>query len=104
MAVIWNNDGIAYTSGPTDNPASFTLLGGRYELAATATFGGGNIALQQLMPDGTTYAQVTAAYGTHPITAAGTAVFDLSPGTYRIVITTATAAALALTRVPYRAA
>src|SRR6266852_4670821 len=104
MALIWNNDGIAFTSGPTDNPASFILLGGRYELAASATFGGGSIALQQELPDGSTFVQVTSAYGTHPLTAAGTAAFDVPPGTYRIVITTATAVALALTRVPYRAA
>jgi len=98
VALIFNNDGLAFTAN-TDNPASFTLLGGRYDFATSATFSGGNIGVQVLMPDGTTYLAVHTA-----LTAAGTVVLDLCPGTYKINIVTATSVQAFLVRVPYRAA
>lgn len=66
--------------------AAFTLRGGNYGLTCTASFGGGNIALQRLSADGSTYVTVITA-----LTAAGYASANLPSGTYRIAITTATA-------------
>lgn len=67
-------------------PASFILRGGNYGLTVSATFGGGNVALQRLSPDGSTYVTVITA-----LTAAGYASANLPNGTYRLLITTATA-------------
>ena len=83
------------------------LEGGRYQLSAHATWGGGNLKLQQLLPDGSTYfslfgqpstATPTTWVGT--LTADGVLYFDLPPGTYQVVVTTATASYFNLTRVP----
>lgn len=67
-------------------PASFILRGGNYGLTVSAVFGGGNVALQRLSPDGSTYVTVITA-----LTAAGYASANLPNGTYRLLITTATA-------------
>jgi hypothetical protein len=67
-------------------PTSFALKGGLYGLTVIATFGGGNVALQRLSPDASTYVTVITAF-----TAAGYASASLPPGTYRLAITTATA-------------
>lgn len=67
-------------------PASFILRGGNYGLTVSAVFGGGNVALQRLTPDGSTYVTVITA-----LTAAGYASANLPNGTYRLSITTATA-------------
>jgi hypothetical protein len=75
--------------------AAFTLKGGDYGLTVTATFGGGNVQLQILGPDGTTWLAVGAA-----ITANGFVSQTLPPGQYRFAITTATAVFVALTSVP----
>jgi hypothetical protein len=66
--------------------ASFILRGGNYGMTVTATFGGGNVALQRLAPDGSTYVTVITAF-----TAAGYASANLPNGTYRVAVTTATA-------------
>jgi hypothetical protein len=75
--------------------AAFTLKGGKYGLAVTATFGGGNVQLQTLATDGSTWIGVGTA-----VTAAGFSNFDLPPGQYRLAITTATAVYAALVNVP----
>ncbi len=68
------------------NTAAFTLRGGNYGVTVSATFGGGNIALQRLAADASTYVTVVTAF-----TAAGYASANLPSGTYRLAVTTATA-------------
>lgn len=60
--------------------------GGRGMFAVVATFGGGNVQLQYLGPDESTWLNVGAA-----ITANGLATFELPPGRIRAAVTTATA-------------
>jgi hypothetical protein len=74
--------------------AAFTLTGGRYGFIVTATFGGGNVALQVLSNDGSTWVNVSNQ------TAAAAVTVDLPPGSYRIQIATATAVFVTLGRVP----
>ena len=89
------SDVAAGTLGP------FTLLGGKYVLTCTATFGGGSVDLEMLMPDGTTYGLIGTS---HTFTAAGYVTVDLPPGTYQVVGATASAIYFACARAPYRAA
>lgn len=86
-AVIFSN--IAATT------ASFELKGGRYQFAASATFNGGSVGLQQLGPDGATFLSVVT-----PITVKGGQVLDLPPGQYQVVIVTATAVFASIVRIP----
>jgi hypothetical protein len=76
---------------------SFRLEGGKYAIAANATFGGGSIKLQVLLPDLATYLSVAAATD---FTAAGFAVVDLPRGTYKFVVATATVCIVSVTSVP----
>lgn len=66
--------------------AAFSLASGLYGITVSATFGGGNVVLQRLAPDGTTFIAVHTA-----MTAAGYTTVFLPPGTYKLAITTATA-------------
>lgn len=75
--------------------AAFQIFGGKYGLTVSATFGGGNVQLQALALDGSTFVNVGTA-----VTAAGQSTLDLPPGQYRIAVTTATAVFAALTRIP----
>lgn len=59
--------------------------GGRGVFAVVATFGGGNVALQYLGPDESTWLTVGSA-----LTANGLFSFDLPPGRIRAAVTTAT--------------
>lgn len=59
--------------------------GGRGVFSVVATFGGGNVALQYLGPDESTWLTVGSA-----LTANGLASFDLPPGRIRAAVTTAT--------------
>jgi hypothetical protein len=77
--------------------SSFNLLGGKYAVTWQATLGGGNLQLQAQSADGSTFVNAGAQ-----ITALGTTIFDLPPGVFRFVITTATANFIAVTGVPYR--
>ena len=77
--------------------SAFPLLGGKYALAAVATWGGGSVKLQVLMPDGSTYLSV--ASGTD-LTANGFTTLDLPPGQYRLTIATATAVYASVVAVP----
>ena len=72
-------------AGNANNPASFTLPAGSYGLTANATWGGGGVALQRRASDGSTFVQVVN------VTADGYQKLDLPAGTYKFVITTATA-------------
>ena len=76
--------------------AQFFLRGGKFVLDAHATWGGGSIQLTKLAADGVTYVNVGS-----PLTADGTATFDLPPGDYKVAVTTATGVYVSLTRVPY---
>jgi hypothetical protein len=67
-------------------PASFSLRGGLYAVTAKGTWGGGSATLQRLAPDNATYVTVMAAF-----TVDGFATVNLVPGTYRLLIATATA-------------
>jgi hypothetical protein len=81
--------------------AAFALMGGRYVMAAIATWGGGNVALQMLAADGSTWvAPMNIAGSANSLTANGSATLDLSPGQYRIAVTTATGVYATVARVP----
>ena len=82
-------------SGISANTAAFTLTGGSYQLAVVATFGGGNVGVSVLGPDGTTYLASHTA-----LTANGIINFDAPAGQYRISITTATAVSCSVVRIP----
>jgi hypothetical protein len=75
--------------------SAFSLKGGLYGIAVTATFGGGNVQLQMLSIDGATWFNVATS-----ITAAGLTTQQLPPGQYRVVITTATAVFIAIDTIP----
>jgi len=74
--------------------APFQLDGGRYGIVASATWGGGSVTLEMLAPDNTTYVVAATA-----ITANGTALVDLPAGTYKLVVATATALFVSISRV-----
>jgi hypothetical protein len=67
-------------------PASFLLRGGLYAVTITATWGGGSVTLQRLAADGTTYVTVTDAFTDDAYLS-----ISLPPGTYRLLMATATA-------------
>lgn len=88
-------------SGLSANSAAITIKGGRYLVAAQATFGGGSVAFQGLLPDGTTYATVPDIAGNAAtFTTQGWKTIDLCPGQYRFTIATATAVAASASSVP----
>jgi hypothetical protein len=77
--------------------SSFELFGGYYFVAVVATFGGGNVELQLLGPDQSTWLSAPTAL---KLTAAGTIAGYLPPGLYRFAITTATAVYCSVAGVP----
>lgn len=93
-------DGITFSGGGNGDTVVFALLGGRYNMAVAATWGGGNVDLQVLMPDGTTYVSVLSS----TFTANSGKTLALNPGTYKVVITTASAAQGFVSPAPYRRA
>lgn len=70
--------------------------GGKGLFAVKATFGGGSVALQVLLPDNTTW--VTPTGGS--LTADGAVVFELPPCQIRALVTTATAVYANASRIP----
>ena len=81
--------------------AAFTLKGGRYVLNGVATWSAGNIAVQMLAADGSTWvAPWTIAGSANSMTANGSLTLDLPPGQYRIAVTTATAVYASLASIP----
>lgn len=101
--VVMGNQGGGINSGRP------YVMGGRYQFSAVATFGVGSIELQCLGPDGSTYVSLVFPFnnaGTEAdlnvgtLKANGAKQLDLPPGVYQVVITTATGASVALTRVP----
>jgi hypothetical protein len=97
MALVTNNyqDGVTYTGATSSTVGPFTILGGKYLLYGTAA--GTSYSFNLLMPDGSTYQAVYS--GT---TSAYTQVADLPPGTYEIVIVSASAQQGGLVKIPYR--
>jgi len=81
----------------SSTPPAFGLLGGKYAVAVTATFGGGSVKFQTLGPDGSTMMSVSSATD---FTAAGYAVVDLPPGQYTFTIATATGVSCSVVGVP----
>jgi hypothetical protein len=73
---------------------AFALLGGKYEFSVAATFGGGNVQLQTLSLDGSTWINAGSS-----VTVNGISTLELAPGQYRIAITTATAVYASLTTI-----
>jgi hypothetical protein len=77
--------------------APFNLNGGYYMVACVATFGGGNVELQILGPDQSTYLSAPTAL---KLSANGTIAGYLPPGVYKFVVTTATAVYCSVAGVP----
>lgn len=75
--------------------AAFRLNGGLYHISVVATFGGGNVVLQILAEDESTFLPVHTA-----LTANGVANVTLPAGQYRWAVTTATAVYAAVVGVP----
>lgn len=89
-------DGLALSNAGVGASAEQALSGGRYQVAVgAATFGGGNVVLQQLSNDGTTWFAIGTA-----ITAVGANVSEIPPGKYRLLVTTATGVYATVTRIP----
>lgn len=83
------------------------LLGGYYQLAAKATWGGGSLKLQQIMPDLTTAVDLfgspssaTPNTWVSTLAADGVLFYYLPPGAYNLVFATGSALYASLTRVP----
>ncbi len=77
-----------------------TLKGGRYMLGLSAT-GLGTVSLQRVLGDGATFATIPDINGTALLFSTQSwRVADLAPGTYQIVIASATAVKLIATSVP----
>ena len=72
----------------SSNSSAFPIAsGGTYGIAAIATWGGGSVDLQILGPDGATYLSVLDTV----FVANGVKLVQLPVGTYKFVVTTATA-------------
>jgi hypothetical protein len=83
--------------------APFTLKGGFYAVACVAAFGGGSVELQGLAPDQSTYLSVPAALpagAALKLSANGMIQGYLVPGTYKIVVTTASAVYCSVAAIP----
>lgn len=84
------------------------LEGGDYRLSAHATWGGGNLIFQQLLPDGATFFTLFGRpSNATPNTWVGSLLADgvidflgLPAGTYQAVITTATGSSFNISRAP----
>jgi hypothetical protein len=91
-------DGIVYTGATSSTVGPFVLLGGKYLFFAGAA--GTSNTLNMLLPDGSTY--IAVGTSTTFSTSAGSAPIDLPPGTYEIVVVSASAVAGGLVKIPYR--
>lgn len=98
-------DAQTFTWSATGASAAFDLLGGTYQLMGfSANWNGGNLAIQQLLLDGATWANVTGTTGgtsASTVTSNTTEVtLPLAPGQYRFNVTTTTAGIANICRVP----
>ena len=98
MALVTQDtgNGVIYT-GATNSTIKFRIFGGKYWAFGSAA--DTTNVLSMLYPDGVTYAAIdsetTAAFGK---------VYDLPPGSYEIVTTSATAVQGGLVQIPYNPA
>lgn len=82
-----NSNRVTLGSNVSATGSAVLYTGGPSLFMATATFGGGTVKLQVLLPDGSTWVDVAGG----SLTAAGTsAVLWLPPGSYRVNVATAT--------------
>ena len=88
------------------NVGAFVVeLGGKYAFSAAAT-GSGTIELEVLGPDNATYVKLyktgsaSADFEDGILYQNGQKVLNLCPGTYKVVVTTFTAAYVELARIP----
>lgn len=79
----------------SSSSAKFVLEGGGYCLTASATFGGGSVAIWMVGPDGSTLIATALS-----LSANGSIEGPLPAGTYQIVVTTATAVYASLQSIP----
>jgi hypothetical protein len=86
-----------FFSNISSTTAPFNLKGGYYMVACVATFGGGNVELQMLGPDQSTYLSAPTAL---KLSAAGSIAGYLPPGVYKFIVTTATAVFCSAAGVP----
>jgi len=76
--------------------ATFNLCGGQYATTMIATWGGGNVVLQRLAVDGSTWVACATA-----VTANNFATYFLPPGSYRFAVTTATGVYIDMKSIPF---
>ena len=88
--MTWNSVERQTFSNIGATTAAFTLRGGQY--GVDVNFTGTSITLQKLSQDGTNYVTALTAF-----TGAGYATVNLPSGTYRFLLTSASAAYIALT-------
>lgn len=89
-------DSISVFNVAASSATGVKLVGGKYMISAVATWGGGNLDLHMLGPDNSTYLSVLPA----TFTANGVKTIDLPQGTYKFIVTTATALYAAVVRIP----
>lgn len=89
-------DGASF-SNISATTAAFYLKGGYYMVAAVATWSSGNVELQALGPDGSTWLSLPTAL---KLTANGMIAGYAPPGQYRFTVTTSTAVYCAVNGMP----
>ena len=95
-----HQDGFTYTGARSETVGPKVILGGKYLFFNTAA--DTTSALQMKMPDGSF---IAVGSTTNFTTSAATAMIDLPPGTYQIVIVSAgTNVAGGLVKIPYNPA
>jgi hypothetical protein len=87
--------GVSLLSNASATSAVKKWPGGRGWFCAGATWGGGNVVLQMLLPDGASWVNVHTA-----LTANGGVAFELPPCSIRAAVTTATAVYARADRIP----
>ncbi len=95
LATTDQKDGITYTGATSSTVGPFNLLGGNYAFFGTSA--GTSSTLNILGPDGSTYIAVQAE-----TTSAYFQQVYLPPGTYKIVVVSASAQQGGLVKVPTR--
>lgn len=94
LSVIDTRDGFSF-SGATTDQGPFQLLGGTYSFSLIDT-GTADATLEMLLPDGSTFGALHAAYTTTTVGA----IFQLPPGQVKVTVGTGTSLSAALIRVP----
>jgi hypothetical protein len=77
--------------------SAFSLPGGYWMVSVVATFGGGNVELQMLGPDNSTWVSAPTAL---KLSANGSIAGYLPAGSFRFAVTTATAVYASVAGVP----